>query len=86
MDELRLVALDCHLCRLAEGRTTVVFGEGDPHADLMVVGEGPGRDEDIQGRPFVGRSGQLLNRLLAEEAGLPRSAVYIANVVKCRPP
>jgi DNA polymerase len=64
----------------------VVFGEGDPAADLMVVGEGPGREEDLQGRPFVGRSGQLLDRLLAEEAGLRRDQVYIANVVKCRPP
>ena len=64
----------------------MVFGEGDPGADLMVIGEGPGREEDLQGRPFVGRSGQLLDRLLAEEAGLERAEVYIANVVKCRPP
>ena len=64
----------------------MVFGEGDPHAALMVVGEGPGREEDLQGRPFVGRSGQLLDRLLAEEMGLARKDVYIANVVKCRPP
>jgi DNA polymerase len=64
----------------------VVFGEGDPHAGLMVVGEGPGHEEDVQGRPFVGRSGQLLDRLLLEEAGLERKEVYIANVVKCRPP
>jgi uracil-DNA glycosylase family 4 len=64
----------------------VVFGEGDPRAELMVVGEGPGREEDLQGRPFVGRSGQLLDRLLREEAGLQRAEVYIANVVKCRPP
>lgn len=64
----------------------MVFGEGDPHARLMVVGEGPGRDEDLQGRPFVGRSGQLLERLLMEEIALARSQVYIANVVKCRPP
>jgi len=71
---------------LAAGRTTVVFGEGSPNADLMVIGEGPGHDEDVQGRPFVGRSGQLLDRLLLEELGLARSAVYIANVVKCRPP
>jgi uracil-DNA glycosylase family 4 len=64
----------------------VVFGEGDPRAGLMVVGEGPGRDEDLQGRPFVGKSGQLLDKLLQEEAGLARQQVYIANVVKCRPP
>ncbi len=64
----------------------MVFGEGDPRAGLMVVGEGPGREEDLQGRPFVGRSGQLLDKLLEEEAGLARKQVYIANVVKCRPP
>ena len=80
------MALGCTLCPLAAGRTQVVFGEGDPHAGLMVVGEGPGREEDLQGRPFVGRSGQLLDKLLAEEAGLGRPDVYIANVVKCRPP
>jgi uracil-DNA glycosylase len=84
--DVERIALVCTLCPLAQGRTTVVFGEGDPHAALMVVGEGPGREEDLQGRPFVGRSGQLLDKLLLEEAGLPRSQVYIANVVKCRPP
>ena len=84
--DVERVALACTLCPLAQGRTTVVFGEGDPHARLMVVGEGPGRDEDLQGRPFVGRSGQLLDQLLEEEAGLARRQVYIANVVKCRPP
>lgn len=84
--EVERRALGCTLCGLAAGRTTVVFGEGDPHAGLMVVGEGPGREEDLQGRPFVGRSGQLLDRLLMEEAALRREQVYIANVVKCRPP
>jgi DNA polymerase len=84
--EVERLALGCTRCPLASGRTQVVFGEGDPAADLMVVGEGPGRDEDLQGRPFVGRSGQLLDRLLLEEAGLARHEVYIANVVKCRPP
>jgi uracil-DNA glycosylase family 4 len=84
--DVERVALECTRCPLAAGRTTVVFGEGNADADLMVVGEGPGRDEDLQGRPFVGRSGQLLDRLLAEEAGLRREEVYIANVVKCRPP
>jgi DNA polymerase len=71
---------------LASTRTQVVFGVGDPDADLMFVGEAPGRDEDLQGEPFVGRSGRLLDRLLAEELGIDRSRVYIANVVKCRPP
>jgi uracil-DNA glycosylase family 4 len=84
--EVRTEALACTRCALAAGRTTVVFGEGDPDAGLMVVGEGPGRDEDLAGRPFVGRSGQLLDRLLLEEAELDREQVYIANVVKCRPP
>jgi DNA polymerase len=86
---LRVVAAEastCTRCALAEGRTQVVFGSGDPGARLMVVGEGPGAEEDRQGLPFVGRSGQLLDRLLAEELGTTRDAVYIANVVKCRPP
>ncbi len=84
--EVERDAASCRRCPLSAGRTTVVFGEGSPTADLMVVGEGPGREEDLQGRPFVGRSGQLLDRLLFEELGLERGAVYIANVVKCRPP
>lgn len=84
--DLEAVASSCTKCPLAAGRTTVVFGEGEPDAALMVVGEGPGHDEDLQGRPFVGRSGQLLDRLLREEMGLDRRQVYIANVVKCRPP
>jgi uracil-DNA glycosylase family 4 len=86
LDDLAREASGCTRCSLAAGRTQVVFGEGDPAAGLMVVGEAPGREEDLQGRPFVGRSGQLLDRLLAEEVGLRRSQVYIANVVKCRPP
>ena len=73
-------------CPLAEGRTQVVFGTGSPTADLLFVGEGPGAEEDRQGLPFVGRSGQLLDQLVAEEMGLSRDQCYIANVVKCRPP
>jgi uracil-DNA glycosylase family 4 len=84
--ELAVTASTCTRCRLAEGRTQVVFGSGDPAADLVFVGEGPGAEEDRQGLPFVGRSGQLLDRLMAEEMGLTRDRVYIANVVKCRPP
>ncbi len=72
-------------CGLSTSRTQVVFGEGSPDARLMIVGEGPGEDEDVQGRPFVGRSGQLLDKIL-EAAGIPRQSVYIANIVKCRPP
>ncbi len=86
LESLRAEALTCTRCPLAEGRTQVVFGVGDPTADLMFVGEAPGRQEDLAGEPFVGRSGQLLDRLMAEELGLDRSRCYIANVVKCRPP
>ncbi len=82
---LREEALACTACRLAETRTKVVFGVGDPQADLMFIGEAPGRNEDLQGEPFVGAAGKLLTRLLVE-IGLERSEVYIANVVKCRPP
>lgn len=78
-------AFDCTLCPLAEQRSQVVFGAGDASADLMFVGEGPGEQEDLQGLPFVGRSGVLLTRLI-EGIGLTRGDVYIANVVKCRPP
>jgi uracil-DNA glycosylase family 4 len=75
----------CTRCRLAEGRTQVVFGVGDPNADLMFVGEAPGFHEDKQGFPFVGQAGKLLDKLLAG-IGLERGDVYIANVLKCRPP
>ncbi len=76
---------DCRRCKLHGGRTTLVFGVGDPHAELMFVGEGPGADEDLQGEPFVGKAGQLLTRMI-EAMGFRREQVYIANVVKCRPP
>ncbi|MBI2083263.1 MAG: uracil-DNA glycosylase [Deltaproteobacteria bacterium] len=76
---------DCTRCKLCKGRTHIVFGTGNPHAELMFVGEGPGRDEDLQGEPFVGRAGQLLTKMI-EAMGYKRSDVYIANVVKCRPP
>jgi DNA polymerase len=75
----------CTRCPLAATRTTAVYGEGNPLASLLLVGEGPGADEDRLGRPFVGQAGRLLDELLAE-AGLDRRAVYITNVVKCRPP
>jgi uracil-DNA glycosylase len=75
----------CTRCRLAQGRTQVVFGAGNAHADLMFVGEAPGFHEDKQGLPFVGQAGKLLEKLLAQ-IGLARSDVYIANVLKCRPP
>jgi len=76
----------CMMCPLAtQGRTQVVFGEGDPDAKLMFIGEGPGADEDAQGRPFVGRSGKLLTKTL-EKIGISRESVFITNIVKCRPP
>ena len=84
--ELRREALACTRCTLASTRTQVVFGVGDPTAGLMFVGEGPGRDEDLAGEPFVGRSGKLLDKLMRQEIGLDRRSCYIANVVKCRPP
>jgi uracil-DNA glycosylase family 4 len=80
-----LEASVCVKCRLAQGRTQVVYGVGDPDADLMFIGEGPGYHEDKQGEPFVGAAGQLLNRMLSE-IDTRREDVYIANVVKCRPP
>jgi len=77
---------DCTRCKLhKQGRKQIVFGVGNPHAELMFVGEGPGADEDAQGEPFVGRSGQLLNNMI-KAMGLQRDEIYIANVVKCRPP
>ncbi len=84
--DLAQEAAGCTRCPLSAHRTRVVFGVGDPHADLMFVGEAPGHDEDLQGEPFVGRSGKLLDRLVLEELGVDRSRFYIANVVKCRPP
>jgi uracil-DNA glycosylase family 4 len=86
LERLRVTASTCVRCPLAQGRTQVVFGVGDPGADLLFVGEGPGREEDLAGEPFVGRSGKLLDRLMWEELGLTRDRCYIANVVKCRPP
>jgi len=85
LEQARLEASDCTACKLCRTRHSVVFGEGNPLAALMLVGEGPGADEDRLGRPFVGQAGRLLDELLAEQ-GLDRRAVYIANVVKCRPP
>ncbi len=85
LDEFRVETSACTRCRLHEGRTQVVFGVGNPDADLMFVGEAPGFHEDQQGIPFVGQAGKLLDRLL-EGIGLTRSDVYVANVLKCRPP
>ena len=86
LEKIRVdIGPDCTRCKLHKARTQVVFGVGNPNADLVFVGEGPGHDEDIQGEPFVGRAGKLLTQMI-EAMGLKRSDVYIANVVKCRPP
>jgi uracil-DNA glycosylase len=84
--EVAVVAADCTKCRLAEGRTQVVFGVGNADADVMFIGEAPGFHEDKQGEPFVGAAGQLLTRMLDEVLSVARHDVYIANVIKCRPP
>jgi uracil-DNA glycosylase family 4 len=84
--ELELEVAACTRCRLSEARTQAVFSRGDPEAGLVFIGEGPGAEEDRLGLPFVGRSGQLLDRLIIEEIGLDPSQVYVANCVKCRPP
>jgi DNA polymerase len=85
LQQLAEATRDCQQCRLHESRTHVVFGTGNPAAELVFVGEAPGRDEDQQGEPFVGQAGQLLTRII-EAIGLQREQVYILNVIKCRPP
>jgi uracil-DNA glycosylase family 4 len=88
-ETLRVLAAEvagCTRCPLAGGRTHTVFGVGDPNADVVFVGEGPGRDEDLKGEPFVGRAGQLLTDIIERGMGVPRASVYICNTVKCRPP
>lgn len=85
LPEIREEIGDCRRCKLCEERNSIVFGEGNPDARLVFVGEGPGRDEDAQGRPFVGRAGQLLTKII-KAMKLEREDVYICNVVKCRPP
>ena len=84
-NSLKAAALGCKKCRLCETRNTVVFGEGNPSARVMFIGEGPGKTEDETGRPFVGRAGELLTRIIENGMGLARKDVYIANIVKCRP-
>ncbi|MFO7626905.1 MAG: uracil-DNA glycosylase [Candidatus Fermentibacteraceae bacterium] len=85
MEELFEEVAECKRCRLSQGRNKLVFGAGNPDSGILLVGEGPGATEDMQGLPFVGRAGELLDRIL-EAIGLNRRSVYIANVVKCRPP
>src|SRR5262249_28110968 len=83
--DLGRIAIACQKCRLAKTRTNVVYGVGDPQADLMFIGEAPGHDEDVKGDPFVGKAGQLLTAII-KAMQLTRAQVYIANVIKCRPP
>jgi len=85
LDEMAKIAGACQKCKLARTRTNVVYGVGNPNADLMFIGEAPGRDEDLKGEPFVGRAGQLLTDII-KAMKLTRDDVYIANVIKCRPP
>ncbi|MEE2679333.1 MAG: uracil-DNA glycosylase [Myxococcota bacterium] len=86
LEEVRAALGECTRCRLAEGRTRLVFGDGNPDADLLFIGEGPGEQEDQRGLPFVGRAGELLTQMIEKGLGVPRSSVYICNIVKCRPP
>jgi len=86
LDKLKTQALRCHLCELSKTRTNVVFGEGNAQANIMFVGEGPGATEDSMGRPFVGRSGELLTKMIENVLQIKREETYIANIVKCRPP
>jgi len=85
MKDIRNELGDCQRCKLHQTRQTIVFGEGNEKAKLMFIGEGPGYDEDVQGRPFVGKAGQLLTRII-QSMHLQREEVYIANIIKCRPP
>jgi len=86
LDRVRRELGDCTRCRLHEGRSRIVFGDGNPEADLLFVGEGPGEQEDRRGLPFVGRAGELLTSMIEKGLGIARSEVYICNIVKCRPP
>ena len=85
-EELRETCLSCQSCRLAKTRTNVVFGVGKENAEVLFIGEGPGQQEDLKGEPFVGRSGQLLDKLMATVDLFRDKNIYIANTVKCRPP
>jgi len=86
IEDLRGLIGDCRRCKLWRGRSNLVFGEGSPKARLVFIGEGPGHEEDQEGRPFVGEAGKMLTRIIENAMGLKRKDVYICNVVKCRPP
>ena len=86
LEDVRAELGECTRCGLCEGRTNIVFGDGNPSAALMFIGEGPGADEDARGLPFVGRAGELLTKMIEAGLGIARDEVYICNIVKCRPP
>jgi len=86
LDAVEQTLGDCRRCELCQGRKRIVFGDGNPEADLLFVGEGPGQREDEQGLPFVGKAGELLTKMIENGLGIPRQTVYICNIVKCRPP
>lgn len=86
IQELEKICKECYKCGLSQTRTNVVFGEGSPESKVMLIGEGPGQQEDVTGRPFVGRAGQLLTKILASQNISRETDIYIANIVKCRPP
>ncbi len=86
LDQVQTHLGECTRCELCRGRQSIVFGDGNPDADLMFIGEGPGEQEDRRGLPFVGRAGELLTQMIEKGIGIPRSEVYICNIVKCRPP
>ena len=86
LESLKKQAMECHLCELSKSRHKVVFGEGNAQADIMFIGEGPGASEDSSGKPFVGRSGELLTKMIENVLHISRNDVYITNILKCRPP
>jgi len=86
MKLLEKMVTDCHLCELSKSRQKVVFGEGNPNADILFIGEAPGATEDSTGHPFVGRSGEILTKMIENVLQIPRTEAYICNIVKCRPP
>jgi len=86
IDALKAITTNCHLCELSKTRQNVVFGEGNINADLIFIGEAPGASEDSTGKPFIGRAGELLTKMIENVLHIPRESVYIANIVKCRPP
>ncbi len=86
LENIRQEILQCNACSLSQSRTNIVFGEGNPNAKIMLIGEAPGEKEDLAGRPFVGRSGQLLRKMLKDNGIDPENDVYITNILKCRPP